>query len=171
MKNQPRVTFWLIVCAMIGLATLTSRSALSSQGNGGRLDGTWNVVLTPRNCVSGDPLPFPPPFPELVTFMTGGTMLDSTSFVLPAAKTPGQGVWSHMGADTYQYSFKSLSFGPDPSDSTKTVFTGWTIVSQEVQLNSTATEYTSSGTAQFYNTSGVAVGPVRCSTTTASRFE
>jgi hypothetical protein len=72
MKNKSRIAFCLSVCAMIGLTTLTSRSVLSSQGNGGRLEGTWNVVLTPRNCATGDPLPFPPSFPEIVTFMTGG---------------------------------------------------------------------------------------------------
>ena len=170
MKNQSRLTLCVTACVLTGLMTFTSR-VLSSQGNGGRLDGTWNIVLTPRNCATGEPLAFPPPFPELITFMTGGTMLDSTSFALPATKTPGQGVWSHVAGDTYQYSFKFFNFGPDPNDATKTVFTGWTIVSQELQLNSTATEYNSSGNAQFYNTSGVPSGPVRCSTTTATRFE
>ena len=172
MQNKSRLTVGIVVCLLLGLTTFGSRKVLSSQGDGGRLEGTWNVVLTPRNCVTGDPLPIPP-FAEIITFMSGGTMLDSTSssLALPATKTPGQGVWSHLTSDTYQYSFKFFNFGPDPNDNSKTVLLGSTIVSQTLELNSTASEYTSSGTAQFYNTSGVASGPLRCSTTTATRFE
>jgi hypothetical protein len=169
MQNKSRLPVGILVCLLIGLATFGSRNVLSSQGDGGRLEGTWNVVLTPRNCDTGVPFPS---FAEIITFMSGGTMIDSTSalLALPATKTPGQGVWSHLTGNTYQYSFKFFNFGPDPNDNTKTVLLGSTIVSQTLELNSTANEYTSSGTAQFSNTSGVP-GPLRCSTTTATRFE
>jgi len=38
-----------------------------------KLEGTWRVRITLRDCGSGDPLPFPGnPFPALVTFARGG---------------------------------------------------------------------------------------------------
>jgi hypothetical protein len=165
MQTKLRITLGIALCLLIVLTTVASRNVLSSQGDGGRLEGTWEALLTRRNCDTGDPLSGP--LPELLTFMSGGTMLDSTSAALPSTKTPGHGVWSHVAGNTYQYSFKFFSFGPPASP---TAFTGWAIVSQTLELNSTANEYTSSGTAHFYNTSGGLVGS-GCSTTTATRFE
>jgi len=170
MHRKFRTTMGVALCVLIALTTVTSRKVVSGQGDGGRLEGTWDVLLTPRNCNTGDPLPVPP-IRELINFNSGGTMLDSTSGALPSGKTPGHGVWGHVAGNTYEYKFKFLNIAPDPNDPTKAVLVGWAIVSQELQLNSTATEYTSSGTVQFYNASGVPTGPIRCSTTAGTRFE
>jgi hypothetical protein len=96
--------------------------------------------------------------------MFGGTMIDSTSGRKQAAKTPGQGVWSHDTGNTYQFKFKHFNF--DDAG----VFVGWTIVTQEATLNSDATEYTSAGTAGNYDANGAFISG-GCSTTTATRFE
>ena len=91
-------------------------------------------------------------------------MLDSTSGIPQALKTPGQGVWSHLSGDIYRFSFKSLNFDAGGT------FTGSTKVTHEATLNSNATEYTSVGTAEVYDSNGNLIFTGR-STTTATRFE
>jgi hypothetical protein len=139
---------------------LTRQKASAAHSGVGRLVGTWDVQLTIRNCQTGAALRT---FPELTTFMFGGTMLDSTSGIPQALKTPGQGVWVHISGNTYRFSFKSLNFEPGGA------FTGSTKVIHEATLNSTATEYSSVGTAEVYNPNGDLI-LTGCSTTTATRF-
>lgn len=154
-------TFGGVALAISLVTMFATQKALSEQGGGGRLDGTWDVQLTVRNCQTGAAIRT---FPELTTFMFGGTMIDSTSGRPQAVKTPGQGVWSHVSGNTYHFRFKHFNFDPAGN------FVGWTIVTQEATLNSDATEYTSVGTAEVYNPNGVLIF-TGCSTTTATRLE
>jgi hypothetical protein len=129
--------------------------------SGGRLEGTWDARVAITNCQTGAEIRS---FASIGTFMFGGTMIDSTSGMPQALKTPGHGVWSHVAGNTYKFSFKS--FGFDPAG----VFTGWTIIRHEAVLDSKGSEYASSGTAEFYAPNGTLVG-TGCSATTAVRFE
>jgi len=133
----------------------------SQNGGGGRLKGTWNVQVTIRNCQTGAAIRT---FPSIGTFMSGGTMLDSTSGIPQAQKTPGHGVWSHAGENTYRFKFKSFSFDASGNP------TGWTIISHEANLNHSADEYESAGIAEVYDPNGNLVF-TGCSSTTATRFE
>jgi hypothetical protein len=96
--------------------------------------------------------------------MSGGTLLDSTSGIPQALKTPGHGVWSHVSGRTYSFSFKSFSFDAGGN------FTGWTIIRHQAYLNLRATAYTSAGTAEVYDPNGNLIF-TGCSSTTATRFE
>src|ERR1700746_1853457 len=96
LKTIGGMAITLVLLAMIAPA----RKALSQQDGGGRLDGTWEVVLTARNCQTGAGIAS---FPEVATFMFGGTMIDSTAGVAQSLKTPGQGVWSHVSGNTYHF--------------------------------------------------------------------
>lgn len=156
-----------MVLAVLVISTLTL-GLVSAQGEsksqnhgGGRLEGTWDVQVTIRNCNTGAVIRT---FPSIGTFMFGGTMLDSTSGIPQALKTPGHGGWSHMNGNTYRFSFKSFSFDPSGNP------TGWTIIRHEANLNSRATEYESAGTAEVYDPNGNLIF-TGCSTTTATRFE
>ena len=134
---------------------------VSGQSGGGRLEGTWNVQVTLRNCQTGAEIRT---FASLTTFMFGGTTLDSTSGIPQALKTPGQGVWSHVSGNTYRFSFKSFSFDAGGT------FTGSTKISLEAVLDSNGMEYSSAGTAEVYDPNGNLI-LTGCSTTTATRFE
>src|SRR3990172_8855209 len=98
--------------ALGGIALVICLSAMftpawgSGQGGGGRLEGTWDVEVTIRNCQTGAEIRS---FASVTTFMFGGTTLDSTSGTPQAQRTPGQGVWSHVSSDTYRFSFKTFS--------------------------------------------------------------
>ena len=153
------------------ILTLTAISALACYAvfaqektkfrGGGRLEGTWDARVSIINCQTGAVIRS---FDSVGTFMSGGTMIDSTSGTSQALKTPGQGVWRHVWGSTYQFSFKSFSFDAAGN------FTGWTIIRHEAVLDVRGNEYSSAGTAEFYAANGnlIATG---CSATTALRFE
>lgn len=134
---------------------------LQSNKNTQGFAGTWNVQVTITNCQTGAPIIT---FPSITTFFTGGTMIDSTSRMPQSAKTPGHGVWEHLTGRKYRFKFKSFSFDAGGN------FTGWTIITHEADLETDANSYTSAGTSEFYNSSGVLTA-TGCSTTTATRFE
>ena len=125
------------------------------------LEGTWDLQVTRRNCQTGAAFAT---FASIETFMSGGTMLDSTSAGSPALITPGHGVWSHAGGRNYRFKFKAFQF--DVSGN----FTGWIIVSHQPNLNRRADKFESAGTSEFYNAQGVLLF-TGCSTLTATRFE
>jgi hypothetical protein len=163
MRSTLLKSLFLAFLVVAVLIVSTAPKALSQQAGGGRLAGTWEVILTPHNCETG--VPAPVAIRELSTFMDGGTMLNSTAGLSPALKTPGHGVWNHLYGDTYSFKFKILNF-----NATTNTFSGWTIVSHELVLNPEANAYTSAGTAEIYNTIGTLLNRL-CSSTTGTRFE
>ncbi len=132
-----------------------------SENRGDRLEGTWDVQVTIRNCQTGAAIRT---FASITTFMSGGTLLDSTSGIPQALHTPGHGIWNYTGGRNYRFKFKSFNFDAGGN------FTGWTIINHEVNLNRRADDYESAGTSEIYAPNGnlIATG---CSTTTAARFE
>ncbi|MGI9054769.1 MAG: hypothetical protein ACR2F2_03080 [Pyrinomonadaceae bacterium] len=130
-------------------------------GNQRGLEGTWDVLVTIRNCQNGAAIRT---FPSIGTFMFGGTMLDSTSGTPQAAKTPGHGVWQHLTGRKYRFKFKSFTFDANGNS------TGWTIITHEADLNRRASAYESAGFLQIYNMNGDLTF-TGCATTTAVRFE
>ncbi|HEY9502828.1 MAG TPA: hypothetical protein VIR01_14435 [Pyrinomonadaceae bacterium] len=147
----------LVIC----LAALFTPAWGSGQGGGGRLEGTWDVRVTIRNCQTGAGIRS---FDSVTTFMFGGTTLDSTSGMPQALKTPGQGVWNHVSGDTYHFSFKTFNF--DPANN----YIGWTKITHQAELDSNGNEFTSAGIAEVHSSNGTLL-TTGCSTTTATRFE
>ncbi len=125
-----------------------------------RLVGTWEEQVTIRNCQTGAAIRT---FASTTTFMSGGTLLDSTSGIPQALKAPGQGVWSYAGGSTYLFKFKVFNFDAGGN------FTGWQIVRQQLQLNHQADQAESAGTSEIYAPNGTLL-LTGCSTTTATRF-
>lgn len=161
--------FLVILTLTLGITFAQDESNFQGRGilpfpsvnNSGRLEGTWNVRVTLRNCQSGDEISS---FDSLTTFTSGGTLIDSTSRFPQSLKTPGHGVWRHTNGRNYKFSFKALTFDAAGS------YTGYTIIRHEAVLNSRATAYESAGTLEVYAPNGTLIF-TGCSTTTASRFE
>lgn len=139
----------------------SARDGSPGRSGGGRLEGTWEEQVTIRNCQTGAAIRT---FASVSTFMSDGTMLDSTSGTPQALKTPGHGVWSHVADNTYRFKFKSFSFDDAGN------FTGWTVISHEAHLDRGADEFESAGTAEVYAPNGNLVF-TGCSTTASTRFE
>jgi hypothetical protein len=155
----------LVACAMVSLLAVAAQNVRAATGTptaqgGGRIEGTWDVQVSIVDCQTGGVIAT---FASTTMFMQGGTMIDSTSGIPQALKTPGQGVWTHSTDNTYVFRFKSFSFDGAGN------YTGYTIIQHEATLNSTGDAYTSAGTAQVYTPGGVLVF-TGCSTTVATRF-
>ena len=153
------------VLAVLMISTLTTWVSAQHDGNGqnggGKVEGTWNVQVTIRNCQNAAAIRT---FTSTTTFMSGGMVLDSTSGIPQALKTPGHGVWNHIVRDTYRFSFKSFNFDAAGN------FTGWQIVRHEANLDPRAAEFESAGTSEVYDANGNLIS-TGCSTATGTRFE
>jgi hypothetical protein len=166
MKRNSVRTFCATISIFLVFASITV--ALASAGNaagipdqgGQKIVGTWNVHVSVRACQTGAELRT---FESLEHFNTGGTMQDVSSGFAPSRQTPGIGVWRHLGGRNYSFTFKSFGFDANGN------FSGWTIVRHEINLDS-KTEFTSEGTAEFYDASGNLLF-TGCSSNTATRFE
>ena len=149
------------IALVISLAAMFAPASGSTQSGGGRLEGTWDVQVTIRNCQTGAGIRT---FASITEFMFGGTLIDSTSGTPQAQRSPGQGVWEHVSGDTYRFTFKAFNFDAAGN------FIGWTRISHEAMLDSNGNEYSSAGTSEIYAANGTLL-LTGCSTTTATRFQ
>jgi hypothetical protein len=83
-----------------------------SESQARKLEGTWRVRITLRNCESGEPLFVDPQgnpisFPALVTFARGGTLTSADSRLF---RGPGHGIWRHTGDHTYSALTEAFEF-------------------------------------------------------------
>jgi hypothetical protein len=80
------------------------------------LEGSWNVVLTPYDCVTGAPLTFAT-FRSRISFAAGGPMTETTfnpSFQ-PGQRSPGLGFWERTGSNTYHTVFEAYIYFTSPT--------------------------------------------------------
>jgi len=59
------------------------------------------------NCPTGGEITH---FASMLTYHEGGTLMESTSGLPQALKTPGEGVWRHLTDNTYAIRFKLFTF-------------------------------------------------------------
>jgi hypothetical protein len=100
----------------------------------------------------------------MLTFHQGGTMMDGTT-TPSALRTPAEGVWHHAADHTYAFRMKSFTFNA------QNVFTGWSIISGELTVDSTGDAFAGhGGTVQVYDPNGVLVATF-CAESVGTRFE
>lgn len=152
-----------LFAAALGLLLACQPASASGQH---RIEGVWDAQVTLRNCLTGDPLPFPgATFDALALYEHDGSFLD-TNEDSPLTRSPAFGTWEHVGGRVYKFAFKHFRF-----DTTGTLPTGSVIVRHRVVLAPNGNRYSSKGTAEFYDVSGIRVLPDGCSTSTAQRFK
>lgn len=143
---------------VLGQETKDDGETEAAKSGRNNIVGTWQTVVTPRNCQNGDPVA--PPFPGILTFNKGGT-LSGTSATVPA----GFGIWDRQhGAGEFALAFVSLRFSPTG------VFLGTQRVRQMAILNAAGNGFTSMGTVQVLDPNGVVVGS-GCASSVGTRFE
>jgi len=130
------------------------------------LVGTWDVTVTPRDCTTGNSVPFPPPFSAVQTYNLGGTMMENDSGIPGDVRkhVGGHGVWTNTGGREYSLAWRVFHFNPDGTPAGKDV------IRDVIRLGSGGDTYTSAGTVEVYNPAGILVF-TGCATTTATRFE
>ena len=97
-----RTSFVVVVLVLVGaLLQAFGGDAPARSNREGRLQGTWRVLLNPRNCQTDAPLPS---FFVLLSFARGGTLTEvmNAQAFLPGQRTTGLGVWSHTHDNAYK---------------------------------------------------------------------
>ena len=150
----------LIVQSVIGVLLLSAAAFAQSEG-GGRLTGTWDTVVTIRNCVTGAPITS---FQSVGSFNQGGTFSGITSGMPPTARTSERGTWRHVRANEYRFRFKAYLYNPAAQA------IGYQLVTQDVDLHVDSLTWSSTGISKTYTLDGVEIG-TGCSTATATRME
>jgi hypothetical protein len=178
--NRAAVILTLTVALLGGFSGRAAAQSEESASKDGPV-GAWAIQVTLRDCSTGAPLG--PAFNSLVTLHRGGTMSESaggTAFA-PGQRSPGHGVWTRIGHDTYLQRFVAMILfttapnlpGVPGFNPTLPVTPGFQAGSATVTHTLVLTDSdhaTSSGTNQFFTADGT-VYRTGCSTAVARRFE
>jgi len=126
-----------------------------------RLEGTWLTQVTIRNCQTGDPIGN---IQSLVTYVRGGTVVETSSAVSSALRSTGQGVWHHRGGRRYAATFMFFRFNPDGS------FAGTSKIMQDIKLSRDGDELNITLTLEVLDANNNVIATV-CATATGTRLE
>lgn len=152
----------LCIAMLAVLTGLLSFETSTAQGTGGgRLVGTWDTVVTIRNCTTGNA---DRSFASIASFNHGGTTVGSTSGMPQSSRTPEHGIWRHVSGNTYLFKFKSFSFDPAGNP------ISYGVVTHTIELDQSGDTYRSEGGVRIYNMNGVQIAE-GCSDAVGTRFD
>lgn len=151
----------LVLAGMLLALGSGLNAGAQSESQAGRIEGTWRVQLTVRDCQTGAALRT---FPALFIFGNGGTLSFTTAGQPPALSTPGVGVWRHTGGNNYSAVSETFVFSPAG------VWIQTHRLTRAIEVSSDANEFTDTVALQIVDTNGnlIATG---CGTSAGRRFE
>ena len=167
MKRPMLSTIALAIQAIaIAVAVAQATAIGQDQAPDRSLVGVWQVEITPRNCVTGEPM-LTAVTKALYTFHDDGTM--SVSFLnnsLTLERTAAHGLWRRdLGWDEYSFMFihyrRTLSTG---------AFAGKQEGGGALVLASSGDEFTTDGGSQAFDANGNPIGTGGCSNSAGTRF-
>jgi hypothetical protein len=132
------------------------------------LEGAWVAKVTPKNCVTGDPIPAAA-FEALLTFNQGGTTLMSVkgnTNIANVVRTPFHGIW-RKDHGWSEYTFKVMHIR---SNATTMEFIGLQETGGTITLGESGDDYTANTYTVVYSIDGVP-GTGGCSTTVGKRIK
>jgi hypothetical protein len=132
----------------------------NSESQAGRLEGTWRVQLTVRDCQTGA---VQRTFPALFAFAKGGILTYTTAGQSPALATPGYGIWGRTGGHSYSAVTEAFIFNPAGS---------WIQthrLTRAIELDRGGDQFTDTVTLEIFDTSGNLI-VTGCGTSVALRF-
>jgi hypothetical protein len=138
------------VCAQAGGENALSR----------RIEGTWLVQATLRDCNTGAEIPNST-FPGLHTFLSGGAMLSNPA---SSGLSTGHGVWTHTGGDTFQNTIRLFAFTSGGA------LMGIATVARDIVLSPDGESLTSNDDSEFRDLAGNLIGR-RCAAVTGTRLD
>jgi len=151
----------LAVFAQVWVSAQDNDNESLRSGNKQGLVGSWNLVVSLRDCETGTVLVS---FPAMDTYNQGGTT-QQTAIPEPGFTfLPGHGVWSHQTGRRYSGAFQFFILNPDGTLARRA------IVRSAISLGRDGNSYTSTDTAEVLNANGDLLFR-GCSTTTATRFQ
>ena len=162
-----KMAFAILAMIPVAQVPVFAQADSDSRENGRKLEGTWSIVTTTRDCVTGAA---GRTFPALETFARGGT---SVEFSLGSAtsgqpnlgsRTTSQGIWRYVSNGVYSSASQNYRFGADNA------YAGTTRRDAEILLHDNGNSFISSGTEKFFDLAGV-LTITRCNTQAGTRFE
>lgn len=164
-SNICKAFFALLVTGVCALTFAQTASAQTEDWDfaARRLEGSWTVQVTQIDCTSGAALG--KPFSSLLTFMRGGTMVESTvnPMFFPAVRGPGHGYWSH----TNHHQFKAVTVA---FISVNGVLAKTQTITQAIEMRNDPDQFQSSATVAFVPADGSPT-ITGCATATGKRIE
>jgi hypothetical protein len=140
---------------------VASQSPASGQGKARRIEGTWQVEVTQRNCQTGAAIRT---FPGLNTYLPGGALIVTGASSSPALISTGHGVWEHNGGRNFTGTLVFFRFLPDGT------YAGTTKVTRNVELDGTGDEFASTESIELADPNGNVIG-TGCATQIGRRLE
>jgi len=167
MKNR---FMQIIVGTFLGLLMLFGGTQLVSAQDGegqDSLEGVWRVTITPRNCVTGVPIPTAA-FASLFTFHKGGTLSVSLqNSTITITRSPGHGLWQReQGWGDYSFKFVHLRF-----DLATGAFLASQVARGTLRLSGRGDEFTTDSSTTSFDVNGVSLPGMGCSNAIGTRFE
>lgn len=130
-----------------------------------RIEGVWMVTVSPRNCITGNPIPGAA-FEGLFTFHKGGTMSAwlQNSLIL-VTRSPSHGLWQrdHGWSD---YSFKFVHLRYDLSG----LYIGKQEAKGTLVLNENGDEFTTDSSTALFDVDGNPQGG-GCASSVGKRYD
>ena len=156
-----------IVALAVGLAVSQAIAAAQAADAPERsIEGVWRVTVTPRNCVTGVPIPTAA-FEALFTFHKGGTMsawLQNST--ITTTRSPNHGLWKRdEGWSAYSFKFVHLRY-----NLTTGVFIGTQEGAGTLVLGESGDEFTTDGSTASFDANGNPTGS-SCSNSVGTRFK
>jgi len=134
--------------------------ASGQNGKGNKLEGTWRVALTIRNCQTGAEIAT---VPALNTFIPGGSMIGTPS-QNPTLIRAGHGAWEHSGGRSFTNTVVFFRYNADGT------FAGTQKVTRQIELAQSSDEFTSTDSFELADPNGNVVGS-GCATGAGQRLE
>ncbi|MEO8572686.1 MAG: hypothetical protein ABI481_01860 [Pyrinomonadaceae bacterium] len=138
-----------------------SQLSLADGGKGSRaIEGTWNALVTIRNCQTGDAIAA---FKAMDLFIQGGAVVDTNS-APPNTRGPGFGSWEFVGNQNFRSTIRFFLYSPDGS------FAGVRRIAQNISLDEENNSWMSSVAITVYDPAGNLV-TTACATSMATRAQ
>lgn len=150
----------LFAIGLVGMALLVPAGDALAGKASRKLEGTWLVQVTIHNCQTGDDLKS---FPALLTFAQGGTLTETTTGFVPAARTPGHGFWRFQSG-AFTCSSEAFLFSPDG------VYTGKQTITQAIEFGADPDVFNSTASITILDPNGNQV-MAGCATAVATRMK
>lgn len=154
----------------VGCTVLLLGQLAGAQEWQGNLIGTWRVQVVLVDCQTG--IPLGKPFPSLLTFSFGGTMVEDTTnpAFAPGQRSAGQGGWTpeRGGYTARSVAFIHFTTPPNPATHNPGFEAGQQTITQEITVKNDH-EWASSAAIQFTDTTNT-VYRQGCAVASAERF-
>jgi len=175
MKTKSILLSFLTALTLSGVSALTAANGVvqDRSRSPSRLEGAWQVTITPYVCATGELLPAAA-VASYITFAEGGTLAETTSNARfqPGQRSPGHGFWERTGHHTYRavvQAFLLFTSVVTPPELPRYV-RGTQRFDHGIELVDND-HWTSAATVSFFDMGGTLVPPSGCAVAAAVRLQ